>query len=219
MRKSVRVTARLVPISLAVLAATSVNGQSHIERFATSPPTADEVFLQPADPLGVSRHYCADIPGFGVLSDGLRGWQTGWPLEAHTCKVAIPKAHYFIVDQLISRSELTGPAGRIKFSRFDLCAEIMVAGAGTVPVREDAWILLTRCSDSPRQQFTLTSDGEVRSRLDPAKCLTIGTESHEAGNRAPGEPWYQRALTMSTCSKVEHSRQEWRLTTPPADPA
>ena len=201
---------------LALLATTAAQGQVRdMERFAAPPPTADEVFLQLTDPLGNAPHYCTDIPGWGVISAGRDGWQTGWPLEAHSCKTQMPKPQYFIVDQLVSKAELTGSSGRIRFTRFDLCAEIMQAGgSGQNTVREDAWILLTTCNDGKRQQFDLTAKGELRSRLDPNKCFTIGIEAHEAGNRAPGDPWYQRALTMSACADADATRQAWTLKAP-----
>ena len=190
------------------------------ERFAAPPPSQDEVFLQLADPLGNPRRYCMDIPGFGMIASGLEGWLTSWPLETHTCKTQIPRAHYFFVDQLVSREALLKPVGQIRFSRFDRCAEIMRIGGGAASgVREDSWVLLAPCSDSERQQFVLEASGEIRPVLDPKKCLTVGTEAHEAGNRAPNEPWYQRALTVSTCAKAEMERQKWRISTPPADPS
>ena len=190
-----------------------------MERFASPPPGADEVFLQLSDPLGNSRRYCLDIPGFGMIRSGFEGWLIAWPLETHTCKTNIPKAHYFFVDQLISREALQNQNSHIRYSRFDKCAEIMPVGRETA-VREDAWVLLASCSDSPRQQFALNENGEIRAVLDPKKCLTVGAaEAHEAGDRAPNEPWYQRAVTISTCSEAEGNRQRWRLTTPPPDPS
>jgi hypothetical protein len=199
--------------------ATAAEMPADPERFASPPPAADEVFLQLADPLGNPRRYCLDIPGFGAIRSGFTGWLVTWPLETHTCKTDLPKAHYFFVDQLISREELQKPKGRIRYSRFDKCAEIMQTADGATAVREDAWVLLAACSDSPRQQFTLNANGEIRSVLDRQKCLTVGTEAHEAGNRAPNEPWYQRAVTISTCHEAERDRQKWRLTTPPPDPS
>jgi Ricin-type beta-trefoil lectin domain len=193
--------------------ASAAEPPADVERFASPPPTAGEAFLQLADSLGNPRRYCLDIPGFGMIRSSFEGWLLAWPLETHTCKVDIPKAHYFFIDQLISREALE-KNGRIRYSRFEKCAEIMQVGRDAA-VREDAWLLLTSCSNSPRQQFTLNADGEIRSVLDPKKCLTVGTEAHEAGNRAPNEPWYQRAVTLSTCSEAEGNRQRWRLATPP----
>jgi hypothetical protein len=186
-----------------------------VERFASPPPQADEVLLQLDDPLGNPPRYCLDIPGFGMIRTGLEGWKIDWPLETHTCKTELPKAHYFFVDQLVSQAGLRQTDGRIRFTRFEKCAEIMQVGRDS-SVREDAWVLLAPCNDNPRQRFTLNARGEIRSSVDPKKCLTVGTEAHEAGNKAPNEPWYQRAVTMSTCSAEEGNRQKWRLTAPPA---
>jgi hypothetical protein len=187
-----------------------------VERFAAPVPTADEAMLQLTDTLGNPPRYCLDIPGFGMIGKSVEGWKTDWPLETHTCKTELPKAHYFFVDQLISRQALQKPVGRIRFSRFDKCAEIMQVGREAA-VREDAWVLLATCNDSPRQQFTLDASGEIRPVMDPKKCLTVGTEAHEAGNRGPNDPWYQRAVTISNCSAAQSNRQKWQLATPPAD--
>lgn len=206
-------------IFLSLLAAAGMAGAAElppdVERFASPPPGADEVLLQLGDPLGNPPRYCLDIPGFGMIRSGFEGWKTDWPLETHTCKTELPKAHYFYVDQLVSRAGLQKANGQIRFSRFDKCAEIMKVGNES-GVREDAWVLLAACNDNPRQQFTLNANGEIRSALDPKKCLTVGTEAHEAGNKAPDEPWLQRAVTVSTCSEAQSNRQKWLLTTPPA---
>jgi hypothetical protein len=201
------------------LTATQVAAQANFERFAAPPPSEDEVMLQSADELGETRHFCADVPGFGVLSAGLTGWEPRWPLEVHSCKLGLPKSHYFFVDQLVSRSAFAD-GGRIRFTRFDLCAEVHRTGATPDNVvREDSWVILAPCSDSPRQRFTMAASGEIRSQADGAKCLTIGIEAHEAGNRAPGQPWLQRALTVSSCSPAEAPRQSWRLSAPGPDPS
>lgn len=206
-------------ICLALLAMTGWVGAAElppdVERFASPPPGADEVLLQLGDTLGNPPRYCLDIPGFGMIRTSVEGWKIDWPLETHTCKTELPKAHYFFVDQLVSRSGLQQSNGQIRFTRFDKCAEIMKVGNES-GVREDAWVLLASCDGNPRQQFTLTAKGEIRPVLDSKKCLTVGTEAHEAGNKAPNEPWYQRAVTISACSEVEGNRQKWLLTTPPA---
>ncbi|HEY0682183.1 MAG TPA: ricin-type beta-trefoil lectin domain protein [Steroidobacter sp.] len=186
-----------------------------VERFASPPPEADEVLLQLIDTLGNPPRYCLDIPGFGMIRSGFEGWKMDWPIETHTCKTELPKAHYFFVDQLISRSGLQKSNGQIRFTRFDKCAEIMQVGRESA-VREDSWVLLAPCNDNPRQQFMLNASGEIRPALDSKKCLTVGTEAHEAGNKASNEPWYQRAITLSTCSEAEGNRQKWRLAVPPA---
>ena len=208
-----------ISMCLAIFAVTGVAGAAElppdVERFASPPPGGDEVLLQLGDTLGNPPRYCLDIPGFGMIRSSFEGWKTEWPLETHTCKTELPKAHYFYDDQLVSRSDLHKAKGQIRFSRFDKCAEIMKVGNET-GVREDAWVLLAPCNGSPRQQFELKSSGEIRPTLDTNKCLTVGTEAHEAGNKAPNEPWLQRAVTISTCSEAQSNRQKWLLTTPPA---
>jgi len=201
------------------LGATQLAAQRDPARFAAPPPSADEVMLQSAEELGEPRHFCADVPGFGVLSEGLAGWEPKWPMEVHTCKLGLPKSHYFFVDQLVSRRALI-ESGQIRFPRLALCVEIHRTGVSSeTVVREDNLAILTPCSDSPRQRFDMNAKGELRARLDPAKCLTIGLEAHEAGNRAPGQPWLQRGLTISSCSAEKAPRQAWRLFVPTPDPA
>lgn len=210
---------RKLSICLGWLGLTGLAGAAElppdVERFASPPPGADEVLLQLGDPLGNPPRYCLDIPGFGMIRSSFEGWKTEWPLETHTCKTELPKAHYFYVDQLVSRADLQKATGQIRFSRFDKCAEIMQVGNET-GVREDAWVLLAACDGNARQQFTLSASGEIRPALDTKKCLTVGTEAHEAGNKAPNQPWLQRAVTISACSEGEANRQKWLLTTPPA---
>ena len=63
-----------------------------------------------------------------MIRSSFEGWKTDWPLETHTCKTELPKAHYFFVDQLMSRAGLRKPNGQIRFTRFDKCAEIMKVG-------------------------------------------------------------------------------------------
>lgn len=65
--------------------------------------------------------------------------------------------------------------------------------------------MVNPCSDTPAQQVVAGDDGRIRSALDETKCLTLFGEAFEAGNRAPGEPWYRRLLTFSTCADAKHS--------------
>ena len=80
-------------------------------------------------------------------------------------------------------------------------------------VREDAWVLPASCSDSPRQQFALNENGEIRAVLDPKKCLTVGTEAHEAGH-----PGAERAV-VSARRDDQHlqrgGRQSPEMASPP----
>lgn len=181
------------------------------------PPAADEVFMQLNSTLDEPRRFCLDVPGFRRPGEqGLVGWRTDWPLGAHTCKTEIANAHAFFVDQLLSRAALTRDH-QIRFTRLPVCMEIQSPGPAPGPVREDSVVLLAACSDTPWQRFTLSPEGQIRPELDATKCLTIGVESFEAGNRAPGEPWRRRDLSVSTCSALEAERQTWRTQTPPAD--
>jgi len=91
------------------------------------------------------------------------------------------------------------------------------AGEGDVlTIREDAPTIVTTCADGPEQEFSLGDDGMIRTALDETKCLTVGEEAFEAGNREPGQPWYRRALSFSTCSDELAERQIWAVVEVPA---
>jgi hypothetical protein len=179
-------------------------------------PSGDEVFIQSAAALDEPRHFCLDVPGFRRPGQqGLTGWRTDWPLGVHTCKTQIPHAHAFFIDQLLSREALED--GQLRFTRLGVCLDIQNIDPAPGHVREDAVVLMAECSQSPRQRFRLHANGQIRPQLDDTKCLTLGAETFEAGNRAPGEPWRRRDLSVSTCAATEGERQTWRVQTPPAD--
>jgi hypothetical protein len=215
---------RIIVALAAVFAATGATGPgvnvTDLEKFAAAEPTADEIFVQTTSALDEPRHFCLDVPGFG----GISGWRTEWPLESHTCKVDITKAHYFFVDQLISLDSLTRDR-KIRFTRVPVCMEIQNLGSpdryrsGAPLVRQDSVVLLAKCSDNPWQRFNLDAEGRIRAALDDTRCLTIGIETFEAGNRTPSEFWRRRDLTFSACTPDKAERQTWRVQKPPTDPA
>jgi hypothetical protein len=75
--------------------------------------------------------------------------------------------------------------------------------------------VVNHCSDAPTQRISLDPDGRIRAEVDRSKCLTIGSQAAEAGDRAPGEHWYRRPLTFSTCD-TNSPRQQWQVSEPVA---
>ncbi|MEU9332933.1 hypothetical protein AB0D49_07140 [Streptomyces sp. NPDC048290] len=172
---------------------------------------SDEALVQLAAPLGEPRHYCLDIPGLarpGTLFAG--------HLEVHSCKTGIPDAHTAQIDQVVSVSAITAAAGSIRYTRLDAClgAQLIPDSTGTPKLWEDANTGVGTCTGAANQRLTLGADGRIRPALDTTKCLTVGKEAFEATDRAPGEPWYRRALTLSTCTRQDAPRQIWTLAEP-----
>jgi hypothetical protein len=168
-------------------------------------PVPDETFIQSSNSLGEPRHFCVDVPGFPVTGDINKHREAKWALEGHTCKTGIPNQDLATMDQMISRSALAN--GQLRYTRLNVCLEISVltSASGAMSVWEDAPTLVNPCSSTPAQQVVLGKDGRIRSAIDKSKCLTLYGEPFEAGNRAPGEPWYRRLLTFSTCAPAKHS--------------
>ncbi|MFG2745101.1 hypothetical protein ACGFY0_34200 [Streptomyces chartreusis] len=184
------------------------------KELARSVAEDDEILVQLAAQMGEPRHYCLDIPGYPSSGDIDNHREAAWPLEAHTCKTGLPESGVITMDQRISRSALTADPGRILYTRLDACLEL--ASIGTqAEVREDASAVVEDCTGDAAQQVTMTRSGKIKPTLDPSKCLTIGKEAFEAGNRAPGEPWYRRALTLSTCTETDARRQTWKIAAAP----
>ena len=169
-------------------------------------PVPDEIFIQSSNSLGEPRHFCVDVPGFPVTGDINNHREARWALEGHTCKTGVPNQDLATMDQLISRSALA--KGQIRYARLNACLEISVVknAFGRTSVWEDAPTLANPCSNTPAQRVVLGKDGRIRSAIDKSKCLTLYGEAFEAGNRTPGEPWYRRPLTFSTCAPAKHVR-------------
>jgi len=184
-------------------------------------PTKDEVLLQLIDTLGEKRGFCVDFPGFPVSGVVTEYRESGWALGAHTCKTNIPNSNIAHLDQLFSMTGLSGEAKQLRFTRLKVCVEVLTFRGVDAPghvkevsLREDAPLIANPCSDAPEQKFIFDAEGRIKPVLDESKCLTIGKEAFEAGDREPGEHWYRRDLNFSSCSKAAAERQKWR-TLPP----
>jgi len=189
----------------------------------------DEVFLQLVDPLGVAQRYCLDIAGFPASGDVWSYRESEFTLIVHTCKTGIPKQAIATLDQMISRSALTGKPGRIRYSRLDACLSVLVPTRAQMedffklglfpppspdapkmsPVMDDSDVYLAKCAETPEQQIVFDADGRVHPVLDPQKCLTVGEQAYKAG-----EEWRRRFLTFTTCSKAAAPRQVWAAAKP-----
>jgi hypothetical protein len=202
---------------VATLASTSAGAQGVDPTWLFAPAGKDDMLVQLRDKSGEGRGLCLDFPGFpisGVVSDYR---ESTWPIGAHTCKTNIPHANVAIMDQVFSASELTMHR-HLYFARLKVCAEVLsfsdVKAPGHVQetgVRQDAQIVANPCDDKLSQQFVMDSSGRIKSVLDDGKCLTIGKEWFEAGERSPGQPWHRRDLGLSRCSASDAARQVWRL--------
>lgn len=204
----------LVMASPAYAVSTGPVDSAGLKAVAASPPLvsspvdakrrADEVLLRLKSKLGEPRHYCVDIPGYPSTLNIANHREAQWALEAHTCKVGIPNQDAAILDQVISRSALV--MGEVRFSRLDACMDVTFLR--TLPLREDAPMVVNACSDAASQDLVFGDDGRIRPVQAPDKCLTIGTLALEAGDRATGEHWYRRPLTFSRCDESS-PRQVW----------
>lgn len=159
-------------------------------------------------------NYCVDIPGYPFPDDISTYREAQWALEAHTCKTGVPNQDLAMLDQLISLE-----AGKIRFTRLDVCLEVSTFTDDTgVTVREAAPMIVNPCRNIPAQQIVLADDGRVHPVIDQTKCLTVATRALEAGDRAPGQPWYRRPMTFSTCEDSASDRQVWAAATRTPNP-
>jgi hypothetical protein len=182
-------------------------------------PNNDEVFIQLVDNLGEPRGFCLDFPGFpmsGIVGDYR---ESTWPLGTHTCKTGIENANVATIDQVFSKSAIGPSEKHLRFTRLKECVEILTFRGVSAPghveetsIRQDAQMVAKTCSSAPEQQFVMDDKGRIKPIADQTKCLTIGREAFEAGDRTPGKPWYRRDVNFSACSAANADRQIWRLT-------
>jgi hypothetical protein len=163
-----------------------------------APAGSDDVLVQLVGKSREQRGFCLDFPGFPISGTVSEYREASWPIGAHTCKTNIEHANIAMLDQLFSSSELTANQ-HLRFTRLKVCAEVLSFSDVKAPghlqeswIRQDAQIVANPCVDRPSQQFVLDSSGRIKSVLDYGKCLTIGREWFEAGERSPGQPWYRR---------------------------
>lgn len=181
-----------------------------------APPGPDEVFIQLADRTGEPRGFCVDFPGFPVSGVVSAYRESAWPMGVHTCKTNIEHANVASIDQLFSKSATASES--LRFTRLNVCLEVLTFRGVSAPghvaevsIRQDAPLVANACSGKLEQQFTLTADGRIKPLADPTKCLTVGQEVFEAGDRAPGQPWRRRDLNFSACADALAGRQTWTL--------
>ena len=182
-----------------------------------APPSADEAFVQLSARIGEPRGFCVDFPGFPASGDVTRHRESSWPLGVHTCKTGIERANVATIDQLFSSSALRA-GGHLRFSRLNVCIEALTFRSANVPghqqedsIRQDAPLVAKPCADVVEQRFTIDAAGRIHPALDPSKCLSVGVQAFEAGDRAPGQHWYRRDLQLSRCAAGAARYQMWRL--------
>lgn len=73
------------------------------------------------------------------------------------------------------------------------------------PENEDVPFGLLDCvDDEPTQQFVYDSDTmEIRYRLNPSQCVTVGKTIDEAG------PYQSRDLILAACADLTSSFKQW----------
>lgn len=180
-------------------------------------PSADEAFVQLAARIGEPRGFCVDFPGFPASGDVTQYRESSWPIGVHTCKTGIDHANVATIDQLFSASALAAD-GRLRFSRLNICVEAMTFRGVNVPgheeengIRQDAPLVAKPCADAIEQRFRIDAAGRIHPALDPTKCLSVGVQAFEAGDRAPGQHWYRRDLQLSRCAAGAARYQAWRI--------
>jgi hypothetical protein len=180
-------------------------------------PSPDEAFVQLSARLGEPRGFCVDFPGFPASGDVTQYRESSWPIAVHTCKTGIERANVATIDQLFSSSALLAD-GHLHFSRLNVCIEVLTFRGANVPghqvedgVRQDAPLVAKACADVAEQRFTIDAAGRIHPALDATKCLSVGMQAFEAGDRSPGQHWYRRDLQFSRCTAGAAPTQRWRM--------
>jgi hypothetical protein len=182
-------------------------------------PSADEAFVRLAATIGEPRGFCLDFPGFPASGDVTQYRESSWPLGVHSCKTGIEHANVATIDQLFSSSALLAADGRLRFSRLGVCVEALTfRAAANVPgheredgIRQDAPLVAKPCTDAVEQRFSIDAAGRIHPALDSTKCLSVGVQAFEAGDRSPGQHWYRRDLQLSRCTPGAARYQVWRI--------
>ena len=149
--------------------------------------------------LDEPRGYCLDVVGSQRRAMPERG------LQAHTCYAYQGR---IAVDQSFDVAQLR--AGRWRLPAFEVCMRAAQPGTG-------ARLQLTRCDESPAQDFSLMPDGRITTGANPELCVTVGAASGRPGGG--GNPVHlMRALTLETCRAEDGERQRWVLRQPGPTP-
>ena len=122
---------------------------------------AELVFVRIVDPLDEPRGYCIDISGYDdhINIDN--------PLQAHTCKEEVSNGDMvFDSARLLNERDLFVPV-------YDYCAEA-ADEAG-------AHVFIKHCTAGPSQKWALSGNGTITPVSNSGLCLTLGTETAEAG--------------------------------------
>ena len=138
------------------------------------------------------RGWCIDAAGHqqgAIMVGGVHG---------HTCYSYEGR---IAVDQGFSLEDIENK-DIFRLVAFDHCM--------SMAIREpDSWIALTPCDDRVEQQFDITDDGRIISKVAPEFCITLGLDMVYGGG---GNPIHKiRTATLDTCSEEKARYQRWRF--------
>ncbi len=142
------------------------------------------------------RGWCIDAAGHqvnAIMAGGAHG---------HTCYSYEGNGKFRVAEDQGFSMKSIKEQNNFRLVYFNHCLTVSVSRPGS-------WIAYTPCDGRREQGFRLLGDGRIQSTLDPALCVTLGTQVIPGGG---GSPLHQiRKLTMQPCSDDLCSLQQWRL--------
>ena len=189
-------------VSVLVVACTNSNDDESASPAATQNVVTSEVgeseqvndqdeFLRVIAPLDEARGYCLDIPGH------MGGVQIESPLHVHTCKHGI-----WNQDGRFDVAALGN--GVIRMPHYELCLQAENTSIG-------ARLLLTECTESELQTWTLRDSGEIALEAFPQMCITV---EERPGRNAGGPQYLMKGVGLDTCAQQASNRQRWTTVIP-----
>ncbi|MEM1079057.1 MAG: hypothetical protein AAGI09_11055 [Pseudomonadota bacterium] len=140
--------------------------------------------------------------GYGFCLDTAGRGQTDL-MQAHSCKPAakddagnpVPNDTQFTYDAGSMRVEAVAFPGQ--------CMQVLISPYTAV-------FGLLDCDDHPSQKFVLSpDDGTLRMNEDQTMCVSLGSETLEAG------PWSRRDIALTPCDETEDELKQWTFVVEP----
>ena len=138
--------------------------------------------------------------GFGFCMDTLGAGQSDL-MQTHSCKPHKEgeTRDYSGFDTRFSYDSTTGHIESYPFE--GVCMQALLSNTTSV-------FALLECSDHSRQKFVYNdTDLTIRLAEDPERCVSVASETEEAG------PWVKRSLTLQNCEEVDASLKQWSVIT------